>query len=144
MARDRAMQPPVPQSRIPVPTNAVPPKNLVVTFKCEHGGRISFSDQPCANGAKTLAVTAAEAVSSPKAMDNLQKLKAPAAAMEADRHARERQFEIAAAETAKVLVLSLIRLLYGNHSVCVDSYIADGEPVQRKRDPLVEHATVCI
>ncbi len=102
VARDRAMQPPVPQSRIPAPTNAVPPKNLIVTFKCEHDGRISFSDQPCANDAKTLAVTAAEAVSSPKAMDNLQKLKAQAAAMEADRHARERQFEIAAAEAAKV------------------------------------------
>lgn len=101
-ALDRAMQPPIPQSRIPVPTNAVPPKNLIVTFKCEHGGRISFSDQPCANGAKTLAVTAAEVVSSQNAMDNLQKLKAQAAAMEADRHARERQFAIAAAETTKV------------------------------------------
>ena len=78
-----------------------PPRNLTRTFKCEHGGRVSYSDQPCATGAKTLAVTAAEDPARVSPTNNLQKLKAQAAAMEADRLARERQYEIAAAATAK-------------------------------------------
>ena len=78
-----------------------PPRNLIRTFKCQQGGRVSYSDQPCATGAKTLAVTAAEDPARVSPTNNLQKLKAQAAAMEADRLARERQYEIAAAATAK-------------------------------------------
>ena len=87
--------------KAPSPVSAAQPKNLVMTFKCEQGGRVSYSDQPCANGAKTLAVTAAPDIEAPNPTTNLQKMKARAAAMEAERLARNRQFEIAAAETAK-------------------------------------------
>lgn len=83
----------------PIPQSA--PKNLVRTFKCEQGGRVSYSDQPCANGANVLAVTAAEDPSPVSPTSNLQKMKAQAAAMEADRLAREKQFEIAVAEQTK-------------------------------------------
>lgn len=83
----------------PVPQSA--PKNLVRTFKCEQGGRVSYSDQPCTDGAKTLAVIAAEDTSPLSPTSNLQKMKAQAAAMEADRLAREKQFEIAVAEKTK-------------------------------------------
>ncbi len=100
-ALDRAIDPPVPQPGILTPANAAPPKNLIVSFKCEQAGRVSYGDQPCANGAKTLAVTAAAYPPASNPTTNLQKLKAQAAAMEADRHVRERQFEIAAADAAK-------------------------------------------
>ena len=83
------------------PVNPAPPKNLVTTFKCEQGGRVSYSDQPCANGAKTLAVTAEQEIQTPNPTANLQRMKARAAAMEAERLARDRQFEIASTETAK-------------------------------------------
>ena len=94
---------PVPRAQ-PKATNSVsqsPSKNLVRTFKCEQGGRVSYSDQPCASGARTLAATTAEDPAPVTPTNNLQKLKAQAAAMEADRLARERQYEIAAAATAK-------------------------------------------
>ncbi len=88
--------------KAPNPVTPAPPKNLIMTFKCEQGGRVSYGDQTCANGAKTLAVTAAQEVLAQNPTTNLQKMKAQAAAMEADRQARERQFEIAAAEAATV------------------------------------------
>ena len=87
--------------KAPSPVSPAHPKNLVMTFKCEQGGRVSYSDQPCANGARTMAVTAAPDIAAPNPTTNLQKMKARAAAMEAERLARDRQFEIAAAETAK-------------------------------------------
>ena len=104
-AKQEAVAPPDSAPRVhPKATNSVsqsPSKNLVRTFKCEQGGRVSYSDQPCASGARTLAVTAADDPAPVSPTSNLQKLKAQAAAMEADRLARERQYEIAAAATAK-------------------------------------------
>lgn len=90
-----------PPPKVAKPVSLAPPKNLITTFKCE-GGRVSYSDQPCANGAKTLAVTAEQEIQTPNPTADLQKMKARAAAMEAGRLARDRQFEIAAAETAKI------------------------------------------
>lgn len=90
-----------PPPKVARPVNPAPQKNLITTFKCEQGGRVSYSDQPCANGAKTLAVTAEKEIQTPNPTVNLQRMKARAAAMEAERLARERQFEIAATETAK-------------------------------------------
>ncbi len=95
---ERTISPPPKVAR---PVSPVPTKNLIATFKCEQGGRVSYSDQPCANGAKTLAVTAEREIQIPNPTANLQKMKARAAAMEAERLARDRQFEVAAAETAK-------------------------------------------
>ena len=95
---ERTISPP---PRVARPVSPVPTKNLIATFKCEQGGRVSYSDQPCADGAKTLAVTAEREIQIPNPTANLQKMKARAAAMEAERLARDRQFEVAAAETAK-------------------------------------------
>lgn len=95
---ERTVSPP---PKVAEPVSPAPSKNLITTFKCEQGGRVSYSDQPCANGAKTLAVTAEQAIQTPNPTTNLQEMKARAAAMEAERLARERQFEIAATETAK-------------------------------------------
>lgn len=95
---ERAVSPP---PKVAEPVSPAPSKNLITTFKCEQGGRVSYSDQPCANGAKTLAVTAEQVIQTPNPTTNLQEMKARAAAMEAERLARDRQFEIAAAETAK-------------------------------------------
>ena len=95
---ERAVSPPPKVAR---PVSPALSKNLITTFKCEQGGRVSYSDQPCANGAKTLAVTAEKAIQTPNPTTNLQEMKTRAAAMEAERLARDRQFEIAAAETAK-------------------------------------------
>lgn len=95
---ERTVSPPPKVAR---PASPAPLKNLVTTFKCEQGGRISYSDQPCANGAKTLAVTAEQEIQTPNPTTNLQEMKARAAVMEAQRRARDRQFEIAASETAK-------------------------------------------
>ena len=95
---ERTMPPP---PKVAKPVSPAPPKNLITTFKCEQGGRVSYSDQPCANGAKTLAVTAEQEIQTPNPTTNLQEMKARAAVMEAERLARDRQFEIAAAETAK-------------------------------------------
>lgn len=83
------------------PVSPAPPKSLITTFKCEQGGgRVSYSDQPCTNGAKTLAVTAEKEIQAPNPTISLQEMKARAAVMEAERLARERQFEIAATGTA--------------------------------------------
>ena len=97
LPQERAESPP---PKAPSPKSLKQSKNLVVTFKCEQDGRVSYSDQPCANGARILAVTAEKDVQPPNPTTNLQRMKARAAAMEADRLARERQFEIATAETA--------------------------------------------
>ncbi len=95
---ERTMPPP---PKVAKPVSPAPPKNLITTFKCEQGGRVSYSDQPFPNGAKTLAVTAEQEIQAPNPTANLQRMKARAAAMEAERLARNRQFEIAAAETAE-------------------------------------------
>ncbi len=88
--------------KVAKPVGPALPKNLIATFKCEKGGRISYGDQPCANGAKVLAVTAEKEVLAPNPTANFQRMRARAAAMEAERLARDRQFDIAAAETAKI------------------------------------------
>lgn len=74
------------------------PGNLVVTYKCEKNGRLSFSDQPCVAGEKVLSVSAGEKESSAPSAE-LQRLKDKLAIMEADRHQRESQY---AANTAVI------------------------------------------
>lgn len=84
--------PPVPQVVQTPPIPVVIPNNLHITYKCEKVGRTSFSDQPCAPGEKTLAVTTSERNGQPANGGNLARMKQQAAQMEADRLAREQRF----------------------------------------------------
>jgi len=73
------------------------PADMAVTFKCEKGGHISFGDKPCASNEKTLAVTAVQRERPAEQKSNLEQLKERAVAMEAERHARDQQFDLEAA-----------------------------------------------
>lgn len=77
--------------------NAVP-NNIDLTFKCEKNGRISYSDQPCADKERAISVMATEKAAPAK--NNLEQLRERVAAMEASRHEREKK--ISAATTAQV------------------------------------------
>jgi len=72
------------------PVNSIP-NNLILTYKCEKAGRISYSDKPCATNEKPLAVMAAEkeTTAPDRTLDQLRKT---VATMEADRLERERKY----------------------------------------------------
>ena len=76
------------------------PADMAVTFKCEKGGHVSFGDKPCGSNEKTVAVTAVQRERPAEQKSNLEQMKERAVAMEAARHARDRQFDLEAAAIA--------------------------------------------
>lgn len=80
------------------------PANMVLTFKCEKGGHVSFGDRPCGSNEKALAVTAVERAQPVAQNNNLEKMKERAIAMEAARHERDRQFALEASAIASEAV----------------------------------------
>jgi hypothetical protein len=73
------------------------PSNLSTTFKCEKRGRVSFSDKPCSGNERTVSVTTVENTPSTNQNGNLEQMRAMAAAMEASRLEREKQYAAATA-----------------------------------------------
>jgi ribosomal protein L29 len=61
-----------------------------VTYKCEKNGRVSFADQPCDNGEKTMSVAVSEREPSRDHRRELLELKAKAAKMKSERLESER------------------------------------------------------
>lgn len=87
-----------PPKATPRPGTAMP-SNLALTFKCEKGDRISYGDQPCAGGERTVAVSAAEREVPTK--NNLQQLQERLAVMEDARHEREAKYASATVVSTK-------------------------------------------
>lgn len=93
-----AKQPPAPANTVAVPHTTAP---VILTYKCEKGGRIHYGDQPCGEKMTTLSVTASQP--EPSTGNNLQQLKERLAVMEAARMEREKATNVridAASSTA--------------------------------------------
>jgi len=87
-------EPSIEDAAAPAIDKRIFPVDMAVTFKCEKGGHVSFGDKPCGSNEKTVAVTAVQRERPVEQKNNLEQLKARAVAMEAERHARDRQFDL--------------------------------------------------
>lgn len=88
---------PPPMGKTGISPNTIP-SNLSINYKCGNGGQVSYGDKPCSVKEKTIAVTAVEN-ETPRANNDLERLKSAVSAMENSRLEREKQFAAATKTT---------------------------------------------